>query len=278
MLTLLRLRPTTVALVGYGRPAGTVDEVEGYADNTYGDSFADVYDDWYGTVSDIEATTAAVAVLAAHRPDLPVLELGIGTGRLALPLAAAGIDVVGIDASRAMLDVLERKAPATGVRWLQGDMVDDLPPGPFSVVFVAYNTLFNLRTALRQQQCFAAVAERLAPGGAFVVEAFVPSTTEDVRDAISIRSLTAGRVVLSVSRSDPSTQTADGQYIDITEAGGVRLRPWSVHWSTPAQLDAMASTVGLHLAERWADFAQAPFTPSSERHVSVWRTAAHPTV
>lgn len=245
--------------------------MDGYDDDTYGSAFADVYDDWYGSVSDIDATVAAIAALAAPLADLPVLELGVGTGRLALPLAANGIQVVGVDSSRPMLDRMSAKPHAEAVRTIVGDMVDDLPDGPFAVVFVAYNTFFNLRSAERQSACMKAVAERLARGGSFVVEAFVPDTDEVAREQVSVRSLDTARVVLSVSRSDHTNQTAEGQYIDITEAGGVRLRPWSIRWATIAQLDAMAAAAGMVIAHRWEDFSRRPFDDTSARHVSVWQ-------
>ena len=245
--------------------------MEGYDERSYGEAFADVYDDWYGTVTDIDATATAVARLAAAHPDLPVLELGVGTGRLALAIAALGIRVTGIDSSPAMLDRLRSKPGAENIATIEGDMVDDLPPGPFAAAFVAYNTLFNLRTAERQQACFHAVASRLAPGGHFAVEAFVPEVAGRRSSDVQVRSLAADRVVLSVSRSDPSLQTADGNYIDITETGGVRLRPWSIRWSTVDELDRMAAAAGLDTVARWEDFAGTPFTPDSDRHVSVWR-------
>jgi hypothetical protein len=151
-----------------------------------------------------------------------------------------------------------------------GDMVADLPAGPFSLVFVAYNTLFNLPSEELQQACFHAVASRLAPDGVFVVEAFVPDPAHDPASSVDVRSITTDRVVLSVSTSDPSRQVAEGQYVDITEVGGVRLRPWSIRWSTVEQLDAMAAAAGLDLAHRWADFDRSPFTADSPRHVSVY--------
>jgi SAM-dependent methyltransferase len=245
--------------------------MEGYDERSYGDAFADVYDDWYGSVTDIEATASTMAWLAADHPQLPVLELGVGTGRLALALAAHGVAVVGIDSSSAMLDRLRAKAGADAVTAIEGDMVDDLPAGPFAAAFIAYNTLFNLRTAERQIGCFRAVARRLPSGGHFAVEAFVPDATGQRSSDVSVRTLTADRVVLSVSRSDIDRQTAEGQYIDITETGGVMLRPWSIRWSTVTELDRMAMSSGFELAARWEDFARTPFTPDSERHVSVWR-------
>lgn len=242
--------------------------MRGYHDESYGDGFADVYDEWYADITDVDATTATLVELADGGE---VLELGVGTGRLAAPLAHRGLRVTGIDTSTAMLDRLRGKPGGDDVTVVIGDMVDGLPDGPYSLVFVAYNTLFSLLTAARQQACFHAVAARLSPGGVFAVEAFVPEVAPDAASSVSVRSVTADRVVLSVSTSDPQGQTAEGQYVDITEAGGVRLRPWSIRWATPAQLDEMAAVAGLHLTDRWSGFERTPFGPDSSRHVSVYR-------
>jgi SAM-dependent methyltransferase len=246
--------------------------VQGYGDSTYGEAFADVYDDWYATVTDVAATVATVVRLAGGSGR--VLELGVGTGRLAVPLAVAGLDVTGIDASPAMLDRLRRNDRGRRVAVVAGDMVTDLPRGPFDVVLAAYNTLFNLLTAERQAACFAAAAERLAPGGSFVVEAFVPEPGGGGRaDAgtITVRDLRADRVVLSVSRFDRSTQVAEGQYVELTESGGVRLRPWAVRYAGVDELDRLAATAGLVPAERWETFAGETFDDHSQRHVTVYR-------
>ena len=244
--------------------------VEGYDDATYGEAFADVYDDWYAELGDLGAT---VAMLASYAGGGRVLELGVGTGRLAIALAPSVGEVVGVDASPRMLSALAAKPGGAAVRALQGDMVDDLPDGPFDLVVVAYNTLFNLRSEARQQSCMRAVAERLAPGGRFVVEAFVPADDDGRTSGVGLRSMSADRVVLSVSRSDSATQIAEGQYVEFTERGGVRLRPWSIRWATPTQLDEMAAAAGLVLERRWGSFAGDEFVVDSERHVSVYRPA-----
>lgn len=245
--------------------------MEGYGDTSYGDAFADVYDDWYGDLGDLDAMVATLADLADLAGGGPILELGVGTGRVALPLAARGLEVHGVDSSAAMLARLAAKPGGRQVHTVAGDMVDDLPTGPFAVAFVAYNTVFNLRSAARQAACFQAIATRLQPGGVFVVEAFVPAA-DGTREHVGVRSLSADRVVLAVSRSDPEAQTAEGQYVEFTEAGGVRLRPWSIRWSTPAELDAMAEQAGLHVHQRWGGFDRAPFGPESSRHVTVYRS------
>ncbi len=242
--------------------------MRGYDDRSYGDGFADVYDDWYADITDVDATTAALSHLAAGGA---VLELGVGTGRLALPLAAAGVEVHGVDSSAAMLDRLRSKPDGHTVHATVADMVEGLPPGPFSLVFVAYNTFFSLLTQARQQACLHAVTARLRAGGVFAIEAFVPEVDASPTSSVSVRSVAADRVVLSVSTADPERQLAEGQYVDITETGGVRLRPWSIRWATPAQLDEMAAEAGLRLTDRWSGFDRAPFGPDSARHVSVYR-------
>ena len=151
--------------------------MQGYGADSYGEAFADVYDDWYATVTDIDATVTLATRLAA--PAGSVLELGVGTGRLAIPMARAGLTVTGIDTSAAMLERLATADVGGSVTVVHGDMVDDLPDGPFDLALAAYNTLFNLVDDGAQQRCFAVVAERLAPGGSFVVEAFVPDAAED---------------------------------------------------------------------------------------------------
>ena len=251
-----------------GARAGTVGRVDGWRASSYGDAFADVYDDWYADVSDVEATVRDVVDLAAGGP---VLELGVGTGRLALPLADAGLAVHGLDASAPMLDRLRAKDPETRVATTLGDMVADLPAGPFAVVLVAYNTLFNLTAPGAQAACFAAVADRLAPGGRFVVEAFVPETPPAAGDRIAIRTLAVDRVVLSLSVHDPATSTASGQFVELSERGGVRLRPWSIRYATTAELDAMAAAAGLALEHRWRAFGDHGWDDDADRHVSVYR-------
>ena len=245
--------------------------MRGYDDASYGDSFADVYDEWYHGISDVAASTRALVDLTRMAGGGRVLELGVGTGRLAIPLAAEGLEVHGLDTSDRMLQQLAAKDGGNNVRAHLGDMVDAMPNGPFALVFVAYNTFFNLLTHERQEECFAAVASRLDDGGHFVIEAFVPDTAHEPASSITVRSIAADRVVLSVSTANAAGQIAEGQFIDITESGGVRLRPWSIRWATTGQLDAMAERAGMTLSERWEAFDRTPFTADSERQVSVFR-------
>lgn len=247
-----------------------MDRMEGYDSRTYGDAFADVYDDWYSGISSIEATVATLLTLAG---DGPVLELGVGTGRLAVPLAAAGARVVGVDTSPAMLARLAERDPAGSVEPVLGDMVDGLPDGPFTLAFVAYNTIFNLTGDGEQARCFDAVAARLVAGGRFVVEAFVPADPPPSGDVVGIRTMAADRVVLSLTRNDPDRSAASGQFVELTESGGVRLRPWSIRYATPSELDAHAAAAGFTVEHRWEQFTRDPFDAGSSRHVTVYRLA-----
>jgi SAM-dependent methyltransferase len=244
--------------------------MEGYDSAQYGRSFADVYDGWYRDVSDVEATVHRVAVLAARRGGGRVLELGVGTGRIALPLAARGLHVTGIDASPDMLERLRAKPDAEQLDLVLGDMAELAVTGPFAAAFVAFNTFFNLTTREAQQACLHRVHDVLTPGGWFVLEAFVPPVDEIDASGVSARTVELDRVVLTAARRDAATQTISGQHIEITEHG-VRLRPWVVRYATPAELDAMAATAGLRLVERHGDWHGAPFHDASENHVSVYR-------
>jgi SAM-dependent methyltransferase len=244
--------------------------MEGYDSGQYGRSFADVYDDWYREVSDVEATVQRIAVLAARRGGGRVLELGIGTGRLALPLAARGLQLTGVDASPEMLDLLRAKSGADRLELVHGDMAELAVTGPFAVAFVAFNTFFNLTTREAQAACLLRVHDVLAPGGWFVLEAFVPPPDHTDASGVSTRTVELDRVVLTAARRDHATQTISGQHIEITEAG-IRLRPWLVRYAAPHELDDMAAAAGLRLVERHADWHGGRFHEASESHVSVYR-------
>jgi SAM-dependent methyltransferase len=245
--------------------------MDGYDERTYGDAFADVYDDWYEGISDVDTTVATLLELAERGH---VLELGVGTGRLAVPLATAGrhdqVIVTGLDTSEAMLQRLAERDHHRLVVPVLGTMTGPLPSGPFGLVFVAYNTLFNLTDRTLQADCFAAVAGVLRPGGRFVVEAFVPDDTRGGSD-VSVRTISADRVVLSVSIQRPDEQIAEGQFVEITEAGGVRLRPWSIRYAAPDELDELAGAAGFQVEHRWGSFGREPFDATADRHVTVYR-------
>ena len=245
--------------------------MHGYDPTTYGERFADIYDDWYDgdfATGDTRETVDGLARLAGAGR---VLELGVGTGRLAVPLAERGLDVTGLDSSRAMLDRLVAKPGGALVRGVLGDMGGPLPGGPYRLVFIAYNTFFNLLAREQQQAAFAHVHDVLEPGGRFALEAFVPEDPPTTGSGVELKHLSADRVVLSVHRSDAVRQTAEGSYVEFTETGGVRLRPWSIRYSRPAELDEMARMANLAPEARHAGWDGAAFTESSSHHVSIYR-------
>jgi ubiquinone/menaquinone biosynthesis C-methylase UbiE len=244
--------------------------VEGYEASSYGDGLADVYDDWYADVSDVAATVSAIGSLVDEVGGGAVLELGVGSGRLAIPMAAAGIEAHGVDASTAMLDRLRAKPGAAEVQASTADMADLSVVGDqrFAVVLVAFNTFFNLVTEEGQRRCLAEVARVLAPGGRLVIEAFVPAATRS-DSSVTARHVAVDEVVLAVSRTDVDAQTVAGQYVHISEAG-IRLRPWAVRYLTPAQLDELAAAAGLALVARHAGWRGEPFGPDADLHVSTY--------
>lgn len=240
--------------------------MRGYDEASYGEGMADVYDEWY----EFPDTSATVARLVALAGGGRVLELGAGTGRLALPLAAAGLEVHALDASPRMLDRLRTKPGGETVHVHLGGMAGDLPPGPFDLVFVAVNTLFNVVTEEEQRRLFVSVAGRLAPGGRFVVEAFVPAD-DGGRESVSVRSMGPDHVVLTIAVSDPVRQTAAGHFVELRDGEPVRLRPYQVRYATPPQLDAMAAAAGLHVEARHAGWRGEPFTTDSPNRVTTYR-------
>jgi len=241
--------------------------MRGYDEASYGDGMADVYDDWYAAPPDTDACIAALAALA---PQGRVLELGAGTGRLAIPLAQRGLEMHALDGSAEMLRRLAAKPGGERVTCHVGDMATDLPPGPFDLVFVAVNTFFGILEPAAQAGAMLGIAERLRTGGYFVIEAFVPEQDAD-GDRIDVRDLSADRVVLSISRTDAAKQQAMGQFVELRDGMPVRLRPWAIRWALPEELDVMASASGLALESRWSSWAGAPFTAESSNHVSVYR-------
>ena len=243
--------------------------MEGYRPTTYGDAFADVYDDWYADVSPPEDTAAFLR----ERVDGLVIELGSGTGRLAAPIAAAGLPVVGLDASMPML---RRSAARAGdVPVVAADMAEPpIRPGCAAAVLVAFNTLFNLPTGSLQRAALTRAAGLLRPDGIVVVEAFVPGDGAAERsDHVDVVRLDAESVVLRVSRTDPDAGTVSGHHVELRDGELVRLRPWHLHYVDPAGLDRMAEAAGLSLVERAGGWRGERFDDDSPAHVSVFSAA-----
>ncbi|WP_328420185.1 methyltransferase domain-containing protein [Micromonospora sp. NBC_00389] len=215
--------------------------------------------------------TPAVDFLADLADDGPVLELAIGTGRIALPLAERGLTVHGVEASEEMLAKLRAKPGGEHIPVVVGDMADVGVPGPFRLAYLVYNTLFNLVDAERQADCFRNVARVLSPGGAFVVEAFVPDPRSfDSDEQVQVRAVTEDSATIRLHRYDRPAQRFIRQTITF-DGDGVHLKPFAMRYAWPHQLDAMAQQAGLRLTERYADWRRRPFDADSTAHISVYR-------
>jgi SAM-dependent methyltransferase len=233
----------------------------------YGDRWAAVYDDHHKQMD----PGPAVEFLAALAGDGRVLELAIGTGRVALPLAARGITVEGIDASAAMVERLRAKPGGESIPVTIGDMAQVPVSGRFRLVYLVFNTLFGLLSQERQAECFGNVARVLEPGGIFVIECFVPDLARFDRDQrVQARSVAEDSVIIEVSRHDKARQRVTTQMITL-DGQGTQLRPVVIRYSWPSELDLMASQAGLRLTERHADWDRRPFTSASGGHVSVYQ-------
>ena len=243
--------------------------MEGYESHTYGDAFADVYDAWYADLSDVEAL---VNLVTEFSPGRTLCELGVGTGRLAIPLSAHGFEVTGVDSSTAMLDRLRSADTSDKISVVSGDMVDDMPAGPFDVVLIGFNTLFNLESHDRQQECLRKCCQVLTDGGVVVVEGLAPPSQPDgaTVDDVSVKSMTATSVVLSISRHHSADQLVEGQFVEFTEERGVRLRPWSIRYASTEQLDSMATDAGLSVVARFGDASRQKFDAATGRHITIY--------
>jgi SAM-dependent methyltransferase len=236
-----------------------------YGPSTYGDEIAEVYDTLFP-----ETDPQAIATLADLAGEGPVLELGIGTGRFALPLAQCGLSVSGIDASAAMVEKLRSKPGGAAIPVTMGDFSDVTLDERYALVFVAFNTIFALVTAEAQGRCFRNVATMLRPGGAFLLEAFVPDLTRfDRGQRLAVTHIKPDAVWIEAARHDGSSQVVDSHAVRLSNAG-VRLFPIRVRYAWPSELDLLAKLAGLRLRERWADWSRRPFSSSSAAHISVY--------
>jgi len=201
------------------------------------------------------------------------LELAIGTGRVGLPLAARGVPVEGIEASEKMVAKLRAKPGGEQIPVTIGDMADVAVEGPFRLVYLIFNTLFNLIDVDRQAECFRNVARVLEPGGAFVVECPVPDRRRrNGGRHLEVLEVTEDSATIGVFDFDAATQHSRPQKITFTDAA-VRLRPHFERYAWPDELDLMAAAAGLRLAQRYADWHRQPFDPESSAHISVYRPA-----
>ena len=244
---------------------------EGYDPSAYGRDIAADYDALYGAIPDTEAAVACLAELAG---DGPLLELGIGTGRLALPLAAGGLEVHGVEASEEMVRELRRKAGGAEIPVHLSSFDDYALERRFSLVVLALHTIYGLPTQERQVRCFETAARHLLPGGAFVIEASLLDVGSfRGGQALRPRFTSAGQVEFQVHRYDPVSQQLDWTNVHLSNAG-VRLNSGRNLYASPHEFDLMARVAGLRLRERWGGWSHEPFTAESARHVSVYAPSA----
>jgi SAM-dependent methyltransferase len=242
--------------------------VDGYDAATYGDHIADEYDAMYPPGPDVDDAVALLVDLAAGDD---VVELGVGTGRLALPLAARGVRVAGVDASARMLDRLRAKDSQQLIDARLADFGSDPLGTDLGLVFVAFNTFFGLTDQSSQVRCFANVAKALAPGGRFVIEAFVPDVSRfDRGQRTDTTAIGAQRVTINSAIHDPISQRVESMHTSISP-DGTNMYPVVIRYAWPAELDLMAQLAGLETEHRWGGWDRRTFTAHSGRHVSVWR-------
>ncbi|WP_342077319.1 class I SAM-dependent methyltransferase [Yoonia sp. SS1-5] len=244
--------------------------MEGYDATTFGALNAADYD----ALHDPGTTDACVALIADLAPGKRLLELAIGTGRVALPLAQQGFAVTGIEASYEMIAKLREKPGSDAIAVTCGDIADVPVTGPFDHAFLVFNTLFNLQTQAAQISCFANTAAQLTPAGTFLIEAFVPRF-DGFRNhqKLETKRLDMGNVWLEAVTHDPVEQVLSFQRIRISD-DGIRLVPLPMLYAYPPEIDLMARLAGLQLVDRWGGWDKSPFTAESSFHISVYRKPA----
>jgi SAM-dependent methyltransferase len=259
------MRVRSAAPPRYGH---AVDDPDGY----FGEQVAAEYDDSESARFDPAAIGATVDMLAELVGTGRALELGIGTGRIALPLSSRGVPVHGIELSRAMVAELRAKPGGDAIGVTFGDFARARAVGAFSLAYLVFNTIMNLTTQDAQVACFANVAAHLSPGGCFVVEVMVPDLRRlpPGQTAVPVE-IGAKRIGFDVY--DVATQAMSSNYVTID---GSRAEftsiPFRYVW--PGELDLMARLAGLRLRERWEGWQREPFTSESRQHVSVWEKPA----
>jgi SAM-dependent methyltransferase len=239
-------------------------------ENHFGEDVAARYDDPSDSMFAPSAIAPVVDLLAGLAGDGAALELGIGTGRIAVPLAQRGIPVHGIDLSEAMVARLRAKPGAEPIGVTIGDFATTRVDGTFTVAYLVYNTINNLTTQDAQVACFQNVAAHLAPGGHFVIEVGVPDLRRLPPGQTAVP-FTVAPDRLGFDEYDVVGQGMVSHHYWRNADGGFDSLSVPFRYVWPAELDLMARLGGMSLRERWSDWARSPFTAESTSHVSVWR-------
>jgi SAM-dependent methyltransferase len=231
---------------------------------------AERYDEQSAAKFAPEVLDPAVDFLAQAAGAGRALELAIGTGRVAIPLAARGVPVTGIELSEPMAARLRKKAGPDEIPVVVGDMATTRVPGEFTVVYLVWNTIGNLRTQEEQVECFRNAARHLAPKGRFVIELGVPQLRRLPPGQVAVPFDVGARHV-GFDTYDLATQQGTSHHYTRGTDGTIRYGVHNFRYIWPAECDLMARLAGLELVERYADWDRSPFTPDSESHVSVWQ-------
>lgn len=242
--------------------------MDGYQPMTsFDEAAAEIYD----STSCRGDESEAVAFLEQLARGGPALELAVGTGRIALPLAGRGIRVDGIDLSDAMVAKLRSKPAGDQIDVTMGDFADVPVSGKYALIYVVFNTLFNLVTQEDQVRCFENVAGHLNGDGAFLVEAFTPGYLYRLCDDqyVEAEDIQVAEVTLDIGRHDAVTQHLEETHL-VVSPNAIRLYPIVCRYAWPSELDLMARIAGLRLRERWGGWSREPFTAASRLHVSVY--------
>jgi SAM-dependent methyltransferase len=241
------------------------EEMGQYEAHTYGERIAGVYDEWHADYE--ESMVDLLCELAAGGR---ALELGIGTGRVALPLRARGVEVTGIDASEAMVARLRAKAGGGEIPVVQGNFAAFDLGDRFDLVYVVFNTFFGLLTQDEQVSCFQSVARHLTDDGVFALELFVPDVCRfDRGQTVRAVKVDVDGVRLDATLHDRAAQMVTSQHVELSEAG-IRLFPVRLRYAWPSELDLMARLAGLKLKQRCASWEKEPFSADSGKHISVY--------
>jgi SAM-dependent methyltransferase len=234
----------------------------------FGERAASTYDERSAAMFDPAVVTPVVDLLAEFAGQGAALELGIGTGRIALPLAGRGVPVAGIDSSQAMVDRLRTKPGGDDLQVAIGDFARTRVDGEFALAYLVFNTINNLVTQDDQVACFENAAAHLGPGGRFVIETGVPDL-QRLPVGQTIVPFHAGPDGLGFDVYDVVTQRFSSQHYVFAD-GRVEASPVEFRYAWPAELDLMARIAGLRLQDRWAGWRREPFTNLSRAHVSVY--------
>jgi SAM-dependent methyltransferase len=242
--------------------------MDNYSEETYGEHIAGIYDQWYS-----EFDLSAIQTLSELAQGKPALELGIGTGRIAIPLSQTGVPVHGLDISESMVAKLRLKPGGEGIPVTMGNFVDVAVEGQFSLIYVVFNTLYSLLTQQEQVRCFQNVARHLTADGVFVIEGFVPDLSRFHRgQSVSVNTIAQNEVRLDVSEIEFDRQVISSQHSVFTDKGN-RFYPVKLRYIWPSEMDLMAQLAQLRLKERWSDWKKSAFTAESGKHISVYEHA-----